>query len=70
MTYKDWPKYPLNRPCKGMALFKSQNGAITVEYVMAMVVASGFMLGIEFLFRDMAIRIINGIKAVVGYIPS
>lgn len=49
---------------------KADKGAITVEYAFGMALAAFFMIGIELLFRRMAIDIINIFKQLVTQFPN
>jgi uncharacterized protein (UPF0333 family) len=49
---------------------KSNRGAITVEYALTMVVAAIFMVGVELMFRRMAIDVISRFKDIVSMFPN
>ncbi len=49
---------------------KSNQGAITVEYALTMVVAAIFMLGVEWMFRRMATDVIARFKDIVSMFPN
>ncbi len=50
--------------------FKPSRGAITVEYALCMVLAAILMLGIEVMFNNMALEIINRFKNIVLSFPN
>ena len=49
---------------------KSNKGAITVEYAFGMALAAFFMIGVELMFRRMAIDIIDFFKQMVTQFPN
>lgn len=49
---------------------KSNHGAITVEYALTMVVAATFMIGVELMFRRLAIDVISRFKDIVSMFPN
>lgn len=57
-------KYPLP------AVAGRDRGAITVEYALCMVVAAVLMLGVEVMFSNMAVEIINRFKIIVLSLPN
>jgi Flp pilus assembly pilin Flp len=59
-------RYPESSP----AAEKSNRGAITVEYALCMGVAAVFMVGVELMFRGLAIDVINVFKQMVTQFPN
>ncbi len=49
---------------------KSDQGAITVEYALTMVIATGLMLGVEFMFRELAFKVIQFFENLVMQFPN
>jgi hypothetical protein len=49
---------------------KSEKGAIAVEYAFGMLLAAFFMMGVEVLFRRMAVDIIHFFKQLVTQFPN
>ena len=49
---------------------QSNKGAITVEYALTMVVAAIFMIGVELMFRRLAIDLIRQFKQIVMIFPD
>lgn len=48
----------------------SDRGAVAVEYVLCMAVAAFLMMGVERLFRGLAIDIMNLFKQIVTQFPN
>ena len=65
-------KFPAryNSPVSAENTQKSNKGAITVEYAFGMALAAFFMMTVEWLFRNMAIGIIESFKQLVQNFPD
>lgn len=48
----------------------ADRGAIAIEYALGMMVAATMMIGVEMMFRRMAIDIINFFKQLVTQFPN
>jgi len=70
IIFKKYFPAPYNNPAPDKNTQKSNKGAITVEYAFGMALAAFFMIGIELLFRRMAIDIINIFKQLVTQFPN
>ena len=49
---------------------KSDKGAITLEYALGMLLAAFFMMGVDLLFRRMAVDMIHFFKQLVTHFPN
>ena len=60
--FHGFEKHPLSQ--------NSQRGAIAVEYAFGMLLAAFLMMGVELMFRQMAIDVITFFKQMVTQFPN